>query len=322
MAYSVVGEIIRTEGLSKKYGDRLALDSVNLHVQRGEIYGLLGPNGAGKSTLMALLQGLLKPTSGQTYLFGELVKGRKPENLLRMGVMGEVQYFYDEMTAREYLEFFAGLLCVRDKHRRITEILDRLGLGPYQNYALGTYSHGMRQKLALGRSLLHEPELLLLDEPVSGLDPHGVRLVRELLLELRARGSTIFISSHVLSEVERVADRVGILCKGRLLVEGPVEALNERTGERLYLDIEIDAASSKVDALLSNLPYVISLERSGEMITLELEGSEDYRLDIAQLLRDAGALVVGMTSRRPSLEETFITLTDGNLEQVVKMVGP
>ncbi|HBY93126.1 MAG: ABC transporter ATP-binding protein [Ardenticatenaceae bacterium] len=304
--------VLQTEHLTKRYGDFTALDDVSLHVRRGEIYGFLGPNGAGKTTTMLLLLGQLRPTAGRISLFGRPLERRDPLLFTRIGVVGEEQYLYDEMTAGEYLALFADLLNVRCKGL-VEARLEEVGLGPQRDRRIATFSHGMRQRLALARALLHDPELLFLDEPVNGLDPHGIREIRERLLDLKRRGTTIFISSHILSEVERLADRVGILYRGRLLAEGPMEALGDAVEGRATLEIEVTSVPAEAVDRLRALPFVFDVEACPGRLTVDVEREGDYRAQVSQTLTGLGAVIVGMKVRQPSLEETFMTLTERDL---------
>lgn len=313
--------VLRTEQLTKKFGDLTAVSRVNLHVYRGEIYGFLGPNGAGKTTLMAMLLGLLRPTSGSFFFFDQPVIGRQPQLFNRVGVVGEEQHFYEEMTGREYLRFFADLLGVRKREQVIDEWVEYVTLGAWQHKAIRTYSHGTRQKLGLIRALLHDPDLLLLDEPVTGLDVQSIRAVRELLLELRRRGKTIFLTSHILSEVERVADRVGILQKGRLLAEGTISDLGRQVQERMICDIELSEERPMLSTALGQLPFVRSVEATGRKLAVEMDADGDYRASLSQAITAQGGVIVAMGSRTLSLEETFVTLTESNLQEVAELVN-
>jgi ABC-2 type transport system ATP-binding protein len=227
-----VGPVVLARGLTKRYGRLTALSGLDLTVRRGEIYGFLGPNGAGKTTALLLLLGVERPTAGQVELFGAPSGSDPFAPKRRVGVVAEQPAFYDDLSAWEALAFQARLYRVDGWERRAAELVERLGLGGFERLRAVDYSRGMRQKLGLARALLHRPELLVLDEPTSGLDPHGVRQVRELLLEENGRGTTVLVSSHILSEVERTADRVGILHRGRLAAEETIGRLL-RPGETL-----------------------------------------------------------------------------------------
>jgi ABC-type multidrug transport system ATPase subunit len=208
------------------------VDGLDLAVRRGEIYGFLGPNGAGKTTTMLMLLGIERPTAGRVELFGAWPAADPFATKRRIGVVAEQPAFYDDLSAWESLGFHARLHRVEGWERAAAGLIERLGLAGFERLRAVDYSRGMRQKLGLVRALLHSPELLVLDEPVSGLDPHGIRQVRELLLDANRAGVTILVSSHILSEVERTAHRVGILHGGRLVAEDEVGRLL-RPGETL-----------------------------------------------------------------------------------------
>jgi ABC-2 type transport system ATP-binding protein len=313
--------MIQTERLKKKFGDLIALDQIGINVHKGEIYGFLGPNGAGKTTLISILLGLIKPTEGQVFLFNQPVNRRYSEFFLRIGVVGEEQHFYENMTAYEYLSYFADLLRVPAKQSAIQKQLEELDLWEWRKAVLKTFSHGMRQKLALARALIHDPELLILDEPVTGLDPHGIKSVREMLIEKKKHGTTIFISSHVLSEVEQLADRVGILNRGKILAEGSVGDLGTKLQKGTILEIELDPKPASIIEALHNLPYVVAVREIHDLIEVETEPTADYRKEISQIITSHGGVIIGMKIKKLSLEETFVTLTDKNIALVTDMVG-
>ena len=212
---------IEAEGLRKRYGEQVALAGLDLRVERGEVYGFLGPNGAGKTTTMRLFTTLLRPSGGEARVCGDPVTDRSAVSP-HIGHLPERPPLYDELTGREQLRFAGELrgLTAAVADERATERLDRLGLTAADD-RIATYSTGMRKKLGLAQATLHEPDVLFLDEPTNGLDPRAARAVRERLTTLADRGTTVFLSSHVLSVVESVADRVGLLNEGRLVAEGP-----------------------------------------------------------------------------------------------------
>jgi ABC-2 type transport system ATP-binding protein len=313
--------IIRTERLSKRYGDIQALDSVNISVKRGEVYGFLGPNGAGKTTTILLLLGLLKPTSGNMFLFGDLIRSRHPALFLRTGVMQEEQQFYEDMTAREYLAFFAQLVGIESGKKAIDECLDEVGLENNHDRLIASFSHGMRQKLALARATIHNPDLLFLDEPVSGLDPVSIVQVRELLIKRKRQGTTVFISSHVLSEVERVADRVGILSRGKLLVEGELAALRELARSRHIVEVELSSMPPALLETFQRLPFVLGVERKANNLQVEVKSDNDYRAILSEAINTNGGVILRMHTRVPSLEDAYVTITEGNLPYISNLVS-
>ena len=224
-------DAIRTEDLTKKYelgwhkGRLLALDKLNLRVHEGEVYGLLGPNGSGKSTTLKLILDLILPTEGSAWVFD--VPCRKVSSRLHVGFLPENPYFYRYLTGTETLEFF-GKLCGMGGvglRRRIEELLELVGLQHARNRRLGGYSKGMLQRIGLAQALIHDPKLLLLDEPTAGVDPIGSKDIRDLILRLKGMGKTVLLSSHLLAQVQDVCDRIGVLNLGQLIMEGDVKTL-------------------------------------------------------------------------------------------------
>ena len=220
--------MLETRGLTKRFGARTAVDGLDLHAGPGQIYGFLGPNGAGKTTTIRLLLGILAPDSGTVQVCGRPVRRGDRAGRCLVGAVAEVQHLYGDMSCAAYLRFFAALYGIADAAARVAAMLDLVGLGERADDRAIDLSKGLQQKLGLARALLHDPPVLVLDEPVSGLDPHGVREVREILCRERDRGRLVFLSSHVLSEIERTADRIGMIRQGRLVFEGRVEEVLAR----------------------------------------------------------------------------------------------
>jgi ABC-2 type transport system ATP-binding protein len=309
--------VIRTAQLTKRYDGLVAVRDLEVRVEPGEIYGFLGPNGAGKTTTLLMVLGILKPTAGHIYLWGRPLEDDPLAVKRRIGVVGEQDYIHDHVTADEYLRFFADLYGVPNPAVRIRMLLERLGLLEFQTHRARDFSRGMKQKLSLARALLHEPELLLLDEPVSGLDPHGIVDVRHLLLELNRRGVTIFISSHLLSEVEQTAHRVGIMHRGRLVRQDTIPALRGLLPRDPILEVELQAPVPHIDAQVLKLPVVRQAQVNGRRLVVTLVAGADHRGAISQAVAAAGGVIVGMHVHEPTLEETFLTLTDAAVDRWV-----
>ena len=226
--------IIETKNLTKQYGSQKSVADLNIHVQRGRIYGLLGRNGAGKTTTMKMLLGLTKPTSGEVKIWGKPLQENEKKLLPRIGSLIESPGFYPNLTATENLRIFAALRGVPNNHA-IKDALDLVGL-PYKDKKLfSQYSLGMKQRLAIALAVMHDPELLILDEPINGLDPIGIEELRELIRSFPAKGITVILSSHILSEVQQTADHIGIIAGGVLGYEGKLNA-NENL-EQLFMDV-------------------------------------------------------------------------------------
>jgi ABC-2 type transport system ATP-binding protein len=297
---------IETNNFSKSYADVRAVDAINLRVGIGEIYGFLGLNGAGKTTTIRALLGMIRPSEGNVKVFGQAVgpHGRGPWD--RVGHLVESPSAYPELTVRENLEIARRLHGIVDK-KATSKIIDQLSLTPYQNRKAGTLSSGNLQRLGLARAMLHEPELLILDEPANGLDPAGVVEIRELLQALvQEHGVTVFMSSHILTEVDRLATRIGIIHKGRLIEELDTDKLEKLRSKRLEVKARnLEAAQMS----LQSAGYKLSIEDG--TIVLEDEHATEHPDDIAHLLVNAGAPPTHLIVTKQDLEEHFLQLTGG-----------
>jgi ABC-2 type transport system ATP-binding protein len=297
---------IETNNLSKFYGDVRAVDSVNLRVKRGEIYGFLGLNGAGKTTTIRALLGMIRPSEGKVEVLNQPVgpNGRGP--WAQVGHLVENPSAYPELTVRENLEIARRLHGITD--RKATErVIERLDIAPYADRRAGTLSTGNLQRLGLARALLHEPELLILDEPANGLDPAGVVEIRELLASLaHENGVTIFMSSHILTEVDRLVTRIGIIHMGRLIEELDTDALEKLRSKRL----EIKARNLEAAQLcLQHAGYRTGLE-DGNML-IEDTYAIEHPDEIASLMVNAGVAPTKLVVEQQDLEEHFLQLTGG-----------
>ena len=305
--------MIRTENLTKEYGGFKAVDTLNLTVKKGEIYGFLGPNGAGKTTTILMLLNILRPSQGTIYLFGEKLSAGSFEIKRRVGVVSEKQYLYKDMTAGEYLDFFGDLYGVGDKSGKIDELLQELNLLDVKNRRLGAFSRGMQQKIGFARALLHDPELLILDEPISGLDPTGIKQIRDLIEKENQRGKTVFISSHVLSEVEKVCGKVAIINEGRLLAEENMEGLRRRLSDVVELEVELSQTKKEITDALSTFDFVRGIREDGNLLTIKVKSDKDYRAPISEAISQRGGIVLGIKVKEMSLEDAFITITQRNI---------
>lgn len=317
--------MIRTENLSKRYGGFTAVDNLNLHVRRGEVYGFLGPNGAGKTTTILMLLGILPPSSGSVLLFDSPLRS---DNYFavkrRIGVVGETQHFYDDMTAREYLRFFADLYTVENASDRIGGLAEAVDLADFMDVRARDYSRGMKQKLAFVRALLPDPALLILDEPVSGLDPYGIREIRQLIQAQNEAGKTVLISSHILSEVERTAHRVGIIHHGRLLAEDTVSGLRARLAGGQQIELELAEPQPDLPSTLARLSFVQRVddpEGNGQRLTVRLNDATDARARLSQAVVAQGGIIVAMQHQEISLEEAFVTITERDIPTLVGQGG-
>jgi ABC-2 type transport system ATP-binding protein len=278
-----------------------AVRDVSLALQRGEVFGLLGPNGAGKTTTIKLILGLARPTSGSIRIDGR--DPRDPQSRRRLGYLPENPCFYDHLTALEYLELTGDLFGLPGAvaRRRAQALLDRLGLAPHARKPLRKYSKGMTQRLGLAQALLNEPSLLVLDEPMSGLDPIGRAEVRQLLRDERARGTTILMSSHVLAETESICDRVGILNGGRLLDVGPVPALLA-SGVREW-EVAVAGLPDRLAKELTAAGH--NVEAVGSRFVVRVENPQALQ-EVLRELFSARAFIHAVEPRRRTLEEHFV----------------
>jgi len=217
--------MIKLINLTKNYGKLIAVNQINLEVAQGEIFGFLGPNGAGKTTTIKMMAGLLQPTSGSILIGGYDVQKEPLKSKFITGFIPDRPFLYEKLTATEFMQFVARLYEMSDPDRRIKELLNLFGLPEWANELVENFSHGMKQRLVMASALLHEPKVLVVDEPMVGLDPRGARLVKDLFKDLAAKGVTVFMSTHTLEIVEQMCTRVAIINKGDIIAEGSVEDL-------------------------------------------------------------------------------------------------
>ncbi len=310
-----MNDVIRTEGLSKSYDGFDAVIDVSLRVEPNEIYGFLGPNGAGKTTTIMMLLGLEQPSQGTAQILGTPAYKRDFGSRRQLGAVGERQVFYDDMTAREYLRFFGRLYQVDDLEYRINQLLERVNLLPAADARARDFSRGMQQKLGFVRALLHDPVLLILDEPVSALDPRGIIEIRELLLEEVRHGKTAFISSHVLTEVEQLAHRIGIMNKGHLVAEDDLDSIRRRLQPNPCIRIELAEAAATHLSTLAAQSFVSEVTAEGNCLTIHVAGPDllQKKAAISQLLFQGGGIIIDMQTDEMSLEEAFVTITDSSV---------
>ena len=291
---------IETKGLTKTYGAMVAVDHLSLTVNRGEIFGFLGPNGAGKTTTMRMLLGLIRPSSGSATVLGMDIASRLPEILAHTGAMIENPTFYPYLSGYDNLRAMARLTGTRVS--RVTDVLDQVQLTGAAARRFKTYSLGMKQRLAVGAALLHNPDLLILDEPANGLDPAGIVEMRDLMHGLKAEGHTVLISSHVLHEIEQICDRIAILNRGRVVVQGRVADL---LGGRDVLEVRVDPLEEAERVLASAFGEAVS--RSGDRLLVALPQAR--AADVTRILAGHGLYLSGMQAQEQSLEQYFLDVT-------------
>ncbi|MEA4973758.1 MAG: ABC transporter ATP-binding protein [Candidatus Metalachnospira sp.] len=298
---------IETVGLTKKYGEQYGVNDLSIHVQEGKIYGLMGRNGAGKTTTMRMLLNLVKPTSGRILLFGEDYKKEPQRTYRKIGSIIETPGFYENLTGSENLLILARL---RGQHRKdsISHALEVVGLTDENNKVFGDYSLGMKQRLGIAAAIMHEPELLILDEPINGLDPIGIYEIRNFLIALcREKGTTIFISSHVLSEIEQLADVIGVMHEGKLIEETDMSELHKRS--RQYAEFElsdVNTAALLLEREFNLTDYTVLNDR-----TIRIFDRLDSRGDINSCFVRNSLTVSKVNISEEKLEDYFSGLIGG-----------
>ncbi|MGD0337684.1 MAG: ABC transporter ATP-binding protein [Bacteroidota bacterium] len=295
--------ILRTHALGKRYKTRWAVTDLNLEIHRGDIFGFLGPNGAGKSTTIRMLLSLLRPTTGDIELFGYSLARNRRRALAPVGGLVEEADFYLYLTAFRNLEMIGDLAGGIGK-KKINEVLETVGLYDRAGDKVKTYSHGMKQRLGIAQALLTDPELVILDEPTTGLDPQGMKEVRDLILHLsRERNITVFLSSHLLHEIELVATRMAIINKGKLVVQGNVADLLNGGENWIHLTL---APQENAVQFLTSLSWIQKVDIDETGVVVQVSATEVPRM--VSMLVNAGFQISAVTPRR-SLEEYFLSIT-------------
>ncbi len=298
--------MIHTENITKQFGKVLAVDGLTLDVREGEVFGFLGPNGAGKTTTVRMLTSLISPTRGLATVAGFVVGTNDTEIRRTVGLLTETPGMYDTLSAEYNLRIYAELYEVADVRGQVEKYLKMLGLWDRRQDAAGTFSKGMKQKLAIARALLHEPRILFLDEPTAGLDPEASHLVREFIAELKKEGRTIFLCTHNLDEADRLCDRVGVFKTRLLVVDTPANLRNSVFGRRVVFHLR--SADEKTADVLRRLPLVREVSRVENKLVVNLENPEAQNPDLIRELVRAGADVLFVGELRHSLEDVYLQL--------------
>jgi ABC-2 type transport system ATP-binding protein len=309
MTTQFVGAAIETRGLRKEFGDKVAVRNLSMTVEYGEVFGFLGPNGAGKTTSVKMLLDLVAPSAGERFLFGRPLSDQKVR--ARVGFLPEHFRFHDWLTANEFMRLHADLYHMPrlQAKQRAGELLELVGLAPHAGKKLREFSKGMLQRIGLAQALLNRPELVILDEPTSGLDPVGRRMVRDIIRDLRQQNVTVFLNSHLLSEVEITCDRVAFIKHGEVIRTSPLKTLVE--GE---LSVEARVRNLNQQALEGLNRWCSGVRLDGERLGLTLSSEIDLP-EVTRYLVAAGADVYALTPQHVSLEDLFIQIvgTDGGL---------
>jgi len=305
--------MIETKNLTKNYGNLTAVDDLNLTIKDGDIFGFIGPNGAGKTTTMRILVTLLEPTRGSAFINGLNVTkdGKKVRRMV--GYMPDFMGVYDDLKVFEYLEFFAAAFGIERKKRKsiVEGVLELTDLETKKSATVDSLSRGMQQRLGLARVLIHDPKVLILDEPASGLDPRARIEIRELLRELKRMGKTIMISSHILSELEEICDHVGIIEHGRLVFSGTLEEIRPRLGIESKVRVRVADHQDKAIELLSALPQVRQVQALGNEIAVTFHEGKDANGIVARILVNADLDIISLQPERLKLDDAFLQLTKG-----------
>ncbi|MGB9854494.1 MAG: ABC transporter ATP-binding protein [Candidatus Bathyarchaeales archaeon] len=301
---------IETVGLTKRYGSLTAVNMLNLKVEKNTIHGFLGPNGAGKTTTIKVLVGLLRADEGTVKILGQEVHGDMPDIRLRIGYMPELPKFPKHLKGWELLDIYGRMydMSPQQLKERIPKLLEMVGLKGREKDLIGKYSKGMQQRLGIAQALLNEPELVILDEPSLGLDPVGMVEVRELVKEIAKESMTVFLSSHLLFEVEQICSHVTIIHKGVSLISDTLHNVSSRLSGQTVLQVEVAKPSDAIIEALGRLPFVSDVSQEGNILSIELKTRDDVRAQVSQEITKAGGVIVSMSLKGQTLEEAFMQL--------------
>ena len=298
--------MIRTENLTKKFNTTLAVDDLNLDVDEGEVFGFLGPNGAGKTTTVRMLTSLIGPTTGSAIVNGFHIGKEDTEIRRSVGILTEAPGMYDNLSAEYNLEIYANLYEVKDPKGQVEKYLRMLGLWDRRQDEAGTFSKGMKQKLAIARALLHEPRILFLDEPTAALDPEAAHLVHEFITELRKEGRTIFLCTHNLDEADRLCDRVGVFKTHLLVVDTPANLRSQLFGRKVVFHLVNN--NETVAATIRGLPFVREAKVIDNKLLVNLDDPETHNPEIIRTVVGTGVDIQFVGELRHSLEDVYLQL--------------
>ncbi|TQK54029.1 ABC-2 type transport system ATP-binding protein [Brevibacillus sp. AG162] len=305
--------MIQIQNLRKRYGKMEALKGLSLEIDKGTVFGFVGPNGAGKSTTMSILATLLEPTSGKAYVGGYEVTKHPKEVRKLIGYMPDFFGVYDNLTAEEYLDFYAANYDIPAAERKqiIPQLLELVNLTHKRDAYVDSLSRGMKQRLGLARSLVHNPEVLILDEPASGLDPRARIELREILKELRDMGKTIIISSHILPELAEMCDVIGIVEEGNLVAFGRVDEIYSKMQEQRVLRIRLLDRVDEAMTRLREMPVITRVTREGNWVVAGFSGNDEEQVELLRELAVSGYPVAAFNEAVGDLEEIFLEITKG-----------
>jgi ABC-2 type transport system ATP-binding protein len=302
--------VIETSGLTKRYESLIAVNKLDLKVKRDTIHGFLGPNGAGKTTTIKILVGLLKADSGSVSVLGQELGWDKPDVRLKIGYMPELPKLPKHLKGRELLDIYGRMygMTKEERNNQVPKLLDMVGLKERGNDFIGKYSKGMQQRLGMAQALLSEPELVILDEPSIGLDPVGMVEVREMMKEIAKEGVTVFLSSHLLHEVQQICTHVTIINKGVAVASGTLKEISAKVKGPMTIEAEVDKLSEAVIKKVEKLPFVADVSQDGKKLLVKLKTRDDVRSQVSQAITDAGGIVTSMNLKGESLEDVFMDL--------------
>ncbi len=305
-----MGFVIETADLTKRYGSLVAVNELDLQVKEGTIHGFLGPNGAGKTTTLKILVGLLRPDGGFVRVLGQELSWDKPDVRSRIGYMPELPKLPKHLKGTELLDIYGRMygMTKEAREKQVPNLLDMVGLKERGSDFIGKYSKGMQQRLGLAQALLNEPELVILDEPSLGLDPVGMVEVRETMKEIAKEGVTIFLSSHLLHEVQQVCTNVTIINKGVAVASGTLKEISAKMGGPLTIEAEVEKLSKTVIKKVKDLPFVADVSKDGKKLLVEVKTRDDVRSQVSQAITAGGGIVISMNLKGESLEDVFMDL--------------
>lgn len=312
MDYSII-----VDGLTKRYGEQMALDGVSFNVERGEVFGYLGPNGAGKSTTINILSGLIEPTDGTAFVDGHDIRRERVEIKKKIGVVPETSNLYDELTVRENLGFVSKLYHVprRLREERITRLLDSFDLNEYGGRGFGKLSKGLKRRTVLAAALVHEPDILFLDEPTSGLDVVSARTLRRMIKEFKEREITVFLTTHYIEEAGGLCDRIAILVRGKITKIDTPHALESAAQEIPVLDARVESSEQLTKAALSGVPAQ-DIMVTGDRVRIYTRDIPGAINALSRVSEERGFSITELNTLKPSLEDAFIQLTGLSADQM------
>ena len=311
---------IETNGLTKRYGSLTAVNKLNLKVKRNTVHGFLGPNGAGKTTTIKILVGLLRPDEGSVKVLGQELHGgnegflhafyEHADSRLGIGYMPELPKFPKHLKGSELLDIYGRMYGMTEQQRKeqIPKLIEMVGLKGRENDLIGKYSKGMQQRIGIAQALLNYPDLVVLDEPSLGLDPVGMVDVRELVKNIAREGMTVFVSSHLLFEVEQICTDVTIINRGTALVSDSLPNVSGLLSGPALLHVEVAKISKNVVGAVKSLPFVSNIVQTSSTLRIQITTHEDVRAQVSQEITRAGGIIVGMSQQKSNLEDVFIQL--------------